>query len=70
VIALSTSDWVVGVTAVMSLIVFLWRQVTAGDAAVFNPYPDLAVPGLDVTMILALALLLVPAMIAPDGERA
>jgi energy-coupling factor transporter transmembrane protein EcfT len=70
VIALSTSDRVVGVTAVMSLILFLWRQATAGDAAVFNPYPELAVPGLDVTMILALALLLVPAMIAPDGEPA
>jgi energy-coupling factor transport system permease protein len=70
VIALSTADRFTGVTAVISLFLFLWRQATAGQAAIFNPYPNLSVPGLDVIMILALALLLVPAMIAPEGENA
>lgn len=68
VLVLSMPDRVVGVTAVVSLILFLWRQATAGSAAVFNPYPDLTIPGLDVVMVLSLALLLVPAVIAPAGE--
>lgn len=66
----STADRVVAATAVPGLAGFLWRQATAGDAVVFNPYPNLDIPSLDVFMVLSLALLLVPAAIAPLPEAA
>jgi energy-coupling factor transport system permease protein len=68
VIALSTADRIVGVTSLSALVLFLWRQSTAGSAAVFNPYPEMSMPGLDVATVLSLALLLMPAAIAPAGE--
>jgi energy-coupling factor transport system permease protein len=66
----STADRAVAATAVLGMAGFLWRQATAGNAVVFNPYPDLDIPSLDVFMVLALALLLFPAAIAPLPEAA
>jgi energy-coupling factor transport system permease protein len=63
------ADRAVIAAAAVSLIVFLWRRWAAPEAAIFNPYPDLAWPPTDLWMLLALAPLLVPAFVAPAPER-
>lgn len=64
----SMADRAVAISSVVAAIGFLWRQSMLGDATTFNPYPELAMPSLDVMMVLALGLLLVPAAIAPAGS--
>lgn len=66
----SRADRTVAAGALFSLMGFLWRQSTAGDKVVFNPYPDLHLPEMDLLMVLALALLLVPAAVAPEEDSA
>jgi energy-coupling factor transport system permease protein len=63
----SMADKVVAAGAALAGIGFLWRQASVGADATFNPYPELAMPALDPLMVLFLALLLVPAAIAPAG---
>lgn len=58
-------DRIVAGASVISLVLFLWRQTAAGHTVIFNPYPDLVLPGMDILMILALAVLLLPAVISP-----
>lgn len=64
---LSTPDRIVAVGAALAATGFLWRQAASGEAAIFNPYPHLELPPLDPLMVLFLAVLLVPAAIAPAG---
>lgn len=61
-------DRAVAITAILAAGGFLWRQGAAGERAIFNPYPDIAMPSLDPLMVFFLALLLVPAAIAPAGS--
>jgi energy-coupling factor transport system permease protein len=68
VIRWSQADRIVAGASIVAFIGFLWRQATAGSAGVFNPYPNLHIPSLDTMMVLSLALLLVPAAIAPIPE--
>jgi energy-coupling factor transport system permease protein len=64
-ISLSVADRVVALSSLAAAAGFLWRQTAIGVASAFNPYPNLSMPALDLGMILMLALLLVPAGIAP-----
>lgn len=61
----SPADRAVAIAAVVSATGFLWRQVAASSLSTFNPYPEITMPSLDPLMVLMLALLLVPAAIAP-----
>lgn len=63
----SMADKAVSAGAVLAAVGFLWRQASVGVDTTFNPYPELAMPALDPLMVLCLALLLVPAAIAPAG---
>lgn len=58
-------DWIVTIAGVVALVAFLWRQRVIPDAAIFNPYPNLEWPLVDLPMLLGLAVLMVPAMIVP-----
>lgn len=62
------ADWLVAACAVVALALFLWRRWAVPEAAVFNPYPDLAWPTTDLLMLLGLAPLLAPAFIVPGPE--
>jgi energy-coupling factor transport system permease protein len=59
------SDRVVVLSSLVAVAGFLWRQVQPGVVAAFNPYPNLSMPALDPGMVVLLACLLMPAVIAP-----
>ena len=59
------ADWLVAGCALVALTLFLLRRWAAPEAAIFNPYPDLAWPETDLWMLLALVPLLLPAFIVP-----
>lgn len=61
----SFADRAVAVAAGLSATGVLWRQATASSLSTFNPYPEITMPSLDPMMVLMLALLLLPAAIAP-----
>lgn len=63
--AWSQSDWLVATASLTSLLVFFWRDWAVPGAAIFNPYPHLSWPMTDLWMVLGLALLMMPALIAP-----
>jgi energy-coupling factor transport system permease protein len=62
------SDRLMVAAAAIALLAFLWRRWALPEAAIFNPYPDLAWPPTDVWMLLTLAPLLVPAFLLPAPE--
>ena len=62
----STADGIVAISGVVVLGAFLWRQRVVPDAAIFNPYPNLEWPVVDLPMLVGLAVLMVPAMIVPS----
>lgn len=65
----SIADRSVATAAAVAALGFLWRQATEPHPA-FNPYPEITMPPLDPWMVLFLALLLLPAAIAPaSGGR-
>jgi len=64
------ADRAVTGAAALALVAFLWRRWAVPEAAIFNPYPDLALPSTDPWMLVALAPLLVPAFLVPVPEPA
>ncbi len=58
-------DTTVLLAALLSLTVTGWTLVTDSDALRYSPYPDIAIPSVNIVLILALGLLLTPAVAAP-----
>jgi energy-coupling factor transport system permease protein len=61
-------DWIVAVSALVALLLFLWRRWEMPGAAIFNPYPDLTWPATDVLLLAGMAPLLAPAFFVPRTE--
>ncbi|HWV23341.1 MAG TPA: energy-coupling factor transporter transmembrane component T [Thermomicrobiales bacterium] len=61
----SDADRLVMVFSLASAFIFFWRSRVHPDAAIFNPYPNLSVPKLDLLMLAGLALLVTPALLVP-----
>lgn len=67
--AWSQTDWIIAGASCGALVIFFWRNAAVPSAAVFNPYPRLEWPLIDLWMLLGLALLLVPALIVPNAQE-
>lgn len=61
------TDTLVSVISLFAVAIFLWRSRVHPDAAMFNPYPNLRWPEIDLLMLAGLALLVVPALLAPSS---
>lgn len=61
-------DSVVCLVSAAAVAIFLWRSRVHPAAAVFNPYPDLAWPSVDLLMLTGLVLLVAPAFLVPPAE--
>lgn len=62
-------DMLVAIASLCTILLFLWRSRVYPDAAIFNPYPNLHWPVLDLVMLASLALLAVPALLAPSSPE-
>lgn len=64
------TDTLVCGISLLSLAIVLWRSRVHPEAVIFNPYPHLQWPAMDLLLLAGLALLVTPALLAPASPEA
>lgn len=65
--SLTRIDRVVGGAFALSIMIVVVRRWMLPEHFAFNPYPDIAIPAPDLLSMIALAVLIAPALVFPDG---
>jgi hypothetical protein len=65
---LSRADTLTAISALLTLIMVVVTLVVDEDALRYEPYPSITVPAVNLVLLAALSLLILPAFLAPAGD--